>query len=100
MRQLGTITAEDGPRIGQLADSIKAEIEKLFEDKLQSLNMANDGVAAHTGPDLTLPGRYPAAGKLHPVTQVMRQPARFLKILVFPWPKVRISSSITTTLKH
>ena len=83
MRQLGTVTAEDRPRIGQLANSIKAEIEKLFEDKLQSLNMANDGVAAHTGPDLTLPGRYPAAGKLHPVTQVMRETCEIFENLGF-----------------
>ncbi len=83
MRQLGTVAAEDRPRIGQLANSIKAEIEKLFEDKLQAFNTAAGGFDTHTGPDLTLPGRYPAAGKLHPVTQVMRETCEIFENLGF-----------------
>ena len=42
MRQLGTVAAEDRPRVGQLANSIKAEIEKLFEEKQQTLNASPD----------------------------------------------------------
>lgn len=83
MRQLGTVAAEDRPRIGQLANSIKADIEKLFEDKLQALDKAAGGFDTHTGPDLTLPGRYPAAGKLHPVTQVMRETCEIFENLGF-----------------
>ncbi len=83
MRQLGTVAAEDRPRIGQLANTIKTEIEKLFEDKLQALNAASGGADSRTGPDLTLPGRYPAAGKLHPVTQVMRETCEIFENLGF-----------------
>lgn len=83
MRQLGTVDAEDRPRVGQLANSIKAEIEKLFEDKLQTLNTAADSSRTRTGPDLTLPGRFPAAGKLHPVTQVMRETCEIFENLGF-----------------
>jgi phenylalanyl-tRNA synthetase alpha chain len=83
MRQLGTVAAEDRPRIGQLANNIKADIEKLFEDKLQALDKAAGGFDTHTGPDLTLPGRYPAAGKLHPVTQVMRETCEIFENLGF-----------------
>jgi phenylalanyl-tRNA synthetase alpha chain len=83
MRQLGTVAAEDRPRIGQLANSIKADIEKLFEVKLQTLNLGAGGCGTHTGPDLTLPGRYPAAGKLHPVTQVMQETCEIFENLGF-----------------
>ena len=83
MRQLGTVAAEDRPRVGQLANSIKTEIEQLFEDKQKALNEAAGSSATHTGPDLTLPGRYPAAGRLHPVTQVMRETCAIFENLGF-----------------
>jgi phenylalanyl-tRNA synthetase alpha chain len=83
MRQLGTVAADDRPRMGQLANSIKADIENLFEDKQQALNEATDTSGSKTGPDLTLPGRCPAAGKLHPVTQVMRETCEIFENLGF-----------------
>ncbi len=83
MRQLGTVAAEDRPRMGQLANSIKAEIEQLFEDKQQALNSAAGSSGYNTGPDLTLPGRYQAAGRLHPVTQVMRETCAIFENLGF-----------------
>lgn len=82
MRQLGTVSVEDRPRVGQLANSIKADIEKLFEEKQQALD-ATDRRASQAGPDLTLPGRYPAAGRLHPVTQVMRETCAIFENLGF-----------------
>jgi len=83
MRQLGTVPAEDRPRVGQLANSIKADIEKLFEEKQQALNAATGRSTSQAGPDLTLPGRYPAAGRLHPVTQVMRETCAIFENLGF-----------------
>lgn len=83
MRQLGTVSTEDRPRMGQLANSIKAEIEKLFEDRQHALIDAAGGAGSSTGPDLTLPGRYPAAGKLHPITQVMRETCAIFENLGF-----------------
>jgi len=83
MRQLGTVSAEDKPRMGQLANSIKAEIEKLFEEKQLSLDTMAGSSISQAGPDLTLPGRYPAAGRLHPVTQVMRDTCAIFENLGF-----------------
>ncbi len=72
LRQLGTVAADDRPRIGQLANSIKAEIEALFEEKQKGLVTESMGGAAIANlPDLSLAGRRPAAGRLHPVSQVM-----------------------------
>jgi phenylalanyl-tRNA synthetase alpha chain len=83
MRQLGTVSTEDRPRIGQLANSIKAEIEQLFEAKQKALDDVACGSRSHAGPDLTLPGRCPAAGRLHPVTQVMRETCAIFENLGF-----------------
>jgi phenylalanyl-tRNA synthetase alpha chain len=83
MRQLGTVSADDRPRMGQLANSIKADIEKHFDDKQRALNDATGTTGSHAGPDLTLPGRCPTAGKLHPVTQVMRETCEIFENLGF-----------------
>lgn len=83
MRQLGTVAAEDRPRVGQLANSIKAEIEKLFAEKQLNLNASPDGSRSHAGPDLTLPGRYPAPGRLHPISQVMQETCAIFENLGF-----------------
>jgi phenylalanyl-tRNA synthetase alpha chain len=83
MRQLGTVSADDRPRMGQLANSIKADIEKHFDDKQRALNDATGTTGSHAGPDLTLPGRCLTAGKLHPVTQVMRETCEIFENLGF-----------------
>lgn len=72
LRQLGTVAADERPRIGQLANSIKEEIEALVAEKQQSLLAAlSQSAGSVNRPDLSLPGRRPAAGRLHPVSQVM-----------------------------
>lgn len=81
MRQLGTVSAEDRPRLGQLANSIKAAIEKQFSDKSQALIETVAG--PQIGPDLTLPGRCPSGGKLHPITQVMNETCAIFENLGF-----------------
>ena len=74
MRQLATVSPEARPRLGQLANSVKKEVEKLFEEKFTSLKAVSETADRDdVGPDLTLPGRCPGTGKLHPVTQVMNE---------------------------
>ncbi len=83
MRQLGTVAEADRPRLGQLANTVKSEIEKLFEDKQSAINDSTGGNCSHLGPDLTLPGRCPAPGRLHPVTQVMLETCAIFENLGF-----------------
>jgi len=82
MRQLGSVAAEDRPRVGQLANTIKAEIERLFELKKVALAVTT-GSSGIASLDLTLPGRCPAGGKLHPITQVMRETCAIFENLGF-----------------
>jgi phenylalanyl-tRNA synthetase alpha chain len=70
LRQLGSVSPEDRPRLGQLANEIKQGIEAKFEEKKLELNTASTGDSMGST-DYSLPGRYLPFGKLHPVTQVM-----------------------------
>ena len=83
MRQLGNVPVEERPRFGQLANSMKAEIERLFEEKKAELSAAGAGARGFTAPDLTQPGRVPAGGKLHPIPQVMRETCAIFENLGF-----------------
>ncbi len=71
MKQLGQVPKEDRPRLGQLANTIKKDVEALFQDKKEVLESGGGKVAEDV--DLSLPGRSLPFGKLHPVTQVMEE---------------------------
>ena len=74
LRQLGTVSDTDRPRLGQMANNIKKEIEELFESRQEAIRQAAAiAVDAASRPDLSLPGRVQAAGRLHPVTQIMQE---------------------------
>ena len=71
MKQLGKVSKEDRPRLGQLANTIKKGVEELFLDRKEALEVGGGAVAEDV--DLSLPGRTLPFGKLHPVTQVMEE---------------------------
>jgi phenylalanyl-tRNA synthetase alpha chain len=71
MKQLGELPPEERPAIGKLSNEIKAELTNLFnkvQERLQSGVTSQDLIL-----DVTLPGRIPARGHLHPITQVNRE---------------------------
>lgn len=70
MKQLGKVDPSDRPRLGQLANSVKAEIESAFTERQ---TVADDSAGQSSGEalDLSLPGRTIPPGRLHPVTQIM-----------------------------
>lgn len=83
MRKLGTASKEDRPRLGQLANTVKTEIEELFEKKKSSLQSSATTSDDFTKPDLTLPGRRPQTGRLHPVTRVLTEACAIFENLGF-----------------
>lgn len=72
MRQLGSVAKGDRPRVGQLANTARAEIEELFAAKKEEVGQEIRS-SLPRGVDLTLPGRKPPVGRLHPVTQIMNE---------------------------
>ena len=74
LRGMGKLPAEERPKIGQIVNEIKAELEgkineatAVLEKKALADKLANEQV------DITLPGRKPKTGHLHPVTLTMRE---------------------------
>jgi phenylalanyl-tRNA synthetase alpha chain len=71
MKHLKDLPAEERPEVGKLANRIKASLFRLYEearDRMES-DKAKDSALL----DITLPGREPAIGHLHPITQVAEE---------------------------
>ncbi len=73
MRMLGQVAPEDRPRLGQLANTIKKEVEEKFESRKAQLAVTPISAPQAQQIDLSLPGRSIPFGKLHPVTQTMEE---------------------------
>lgn len=73
LRSLGTLPPEMRAQVGQAANAARQELESAFGDRAKN-------IAAEAGPqdaiDVTLPGRRPRRGGLHPSTQIIREITR------------------------
>jgi len=71
LRSLGALPAAERPLVGAAANEAKRELEVLLESRLESARNA-ERVSERRGQrvDLTLPGRRPPRGTLHPLTRV------------------------------
>lgn len=74
MKGMGALTPEERPIIGQVANDVRAAIEEAIDQLHATLNAAetNRKLASETI-DVTLPGRAPQQGALHPLTRVIRE---------------------------
>jgi len=72
LRSLSTLPASERREVGLLANEAKARIEATLRDRLAALQAEERRrVLLSDRPDLTLPGRRPPLGRLHPLTQVL-----------------------------
>jgi phenylalanyl-tRNA synthetase alpha chain len=67
LRGLGALAPEDRPAVGQEANRVKGVVSEALEVRAASVAGAEGGA----GQDLTLPGRRPWRGGLHPITQAV-----------------------------
>jgi phenylalanyl-tRNA synthetase alpha chain len=71
LRSLGTLPAKERPLVGAAANELKRELEALLELRLgQTRETERKQERARRRYDLTLPGRRPPRGTLHPLTRV------------------------------
>jgi phenylalanyl-tRNA synthetase alpha chain len=70
LKQLGTLSAEERPVIGQWANRIKEKVTQAFEQKERNIHSQKEH--QFSALDVTLPGREPTRGHLHPITQAMQ----------------------------
>ena len=74
LKSLGTLSAEERPLVGAAANEAKRELEALLEDRLgEMLEVERRRQREQARPDLTLPGRRPPRGTLHPLTRVREE---------------------------
>lgn len=74
LKQMAGLSAEERPVIGQLANRIRADIEEAVSEKAAQLKAeASERKLREERIDVTLPGKAPKLGKLHPMDAVMRE---------------------------
>ncbi|MBO5244803.1 MAG: phenylalanine--tRNA ligase subunit alpha [Selenomonadales bacterium] len=74
LRGMGALSAEERPRIGQIVNQIRAELEGLIESKGAELKEAElQQRLASERIDVTLPGRQPSEGHRHPLTLTLER---------------------------
>jgi phenylalanyl-tRNA synthetase alpha chain len=71
LRGISSLPAEERPQAGKRANEIKRTLEGEFKLALERLSRAGRRVTDRI--DVSLPGRLPEKGSLHPVTQVARR---------------------------
>lgn len=84
LRSVKDQPAEQRASFGASANSLKLELETAFDARQRSLKEAELASLSSSGAiDVTLPGRPQPAGRLHPVTQTMRDLQRVFGDLGF-----------------
>ena len=74
LRGMGKLPAEERPKIGQIVNEIKSTLESVINEKTAVLEQkALEEKLANEKVDITLPGRQPREGHLHPITLTMRE---------------------------
>jgi phenylalanyl-tRNA synthetase alpha chain len=80
MKKLGELPPSERPEFGKLANQIKGNLSKRIE-------AVREGLAARAGQttlfDVTLPGRKPLQGHLHPITLVIKEVCQILTRMGF-----------------
>src|SRR5579875_4132715 len=73
-RQMGSFDAETRPMVGSLINQVRGELQQSFEDVKKAVEeqMLKDRFAKETI-DVTLPGRRPVRGALHPITRTLQE---------------------------
>ncbi len=71
LKGIASLPADDRPEAGKLANLLKNNLAKRIEEVREKLLSERERKASFL--DVTLPGREPLRGHLHPITQVMRQ---------------------------
>jgi phenylalanyl-tRNA synthetase alpha chain len=74
LRDLGKLPKDQRPRVGQLVNSIKVDLERVFHEHQDKVEQAEIRARlANNAVDVTLPGSTPGLGKLHPTTRTLRE---------------------------
>ena len=86
LKALKDLPIEAKKELGPKGNTLKAELEARINRRQRELEAAADEKnLSSAGIDTTLPGFAPARGRLHPLTQTMREMTRTLQLMGFSW---------------
>ncbi len=74
LKGLGALSADERPKMGAMVNEVREEITAELEEKLSALKEEKAQKRLFSEKiDVSLPGKVPTAGKLHPMTLVLRE---------------------------
>ncbi|HIE09536.1 MAG TPA: phenylalanine--tRNA ligase subunit alpha, partial [Armatimonadetes bacterium] len=74
LKGIGELPPEERPLVGRLANELRERIRRLIEERRRELEAEERKRRFEAERlDVTMPGRFPRLGRLHPLTQVMRE---------------------------
>lgn len=74
LRGMGGLSAEERPVVGQRANEVRVRLETAFDTRKAQVDAAAEQARLETERlDITLPGRAPRLGKMHPLSRVTRE---------------------------
>ncbi len=68
VRKMGELPPALRPEVGKLANRVKQDLSRIFEEARERLQAGEGGATSFL--DLTLPGRAPQRGHMHPISQM------------------------------
>lgn len=84
LRGMGKVPAAERPKIGEVVNQVKQTLEQTIKDRAEILKQeALKAKIEHDKVDITLPGRKPACGHLHPLTLTAREIKRIFMHMGF-----------------
>jgi phenylalanyl-tRNA synthetase alpha chain len=94
VKALGTLPREERPAYGRRVNEVKQSLEAAYETQVEALKGAGETRSlAADRVDVTLPGRPPRPGRLHPVTRTLREIYRIFAEMGF---QVYLSRDVET----
>lgn len=104
LKQMGKLSAEERPAVGQLANTVRAELEDGFEQRRKDLReklLAQRLVVEAL--DVTIPGNPVEVGKKHPLTTVLDEAKEIFVSMGFTiaeGPEIELAEYNFTRLNH
>jgi phenylalanyl-tRNA synthetase alpha chain len=84
LKGLGALSAEERPAAGARINEVKQSLQELISSRKQALESAAvEARLAAEAIDVTLPGRSPSRGRLHPITRTIERIEEFFGAIGF-----------------
>lgn len=74
LRSMGSLPPEERPEVGKLVNELQGQLDDFLKERLRNLEARElEKRLEQETIDITLPGRRPALGRKHPLTQVLEE---------------------------